>query len=162
MRYAIAFLLTAGALTVAGCGGGSSSTATETTTTVATTAPATTAPPTTAPATTAPATTAPATTAPATTTPTTTAAPQAVVIAIRVTGGKPVGGIKRGTVKKGRTVTLVVHSDGADEVHLHGYDLSKDVKVGGTVRITFKANIAGVFEVELESRKVQIAELSVR
>ena len=71
-------------------------------------------------------------------------------------GGKPVGGIQRATVKKGQKVAIVVHSDVADEVHVHGYDLHKDVTAGGTVRIVFQATIPGVFEAELESRGLQI------
>ena len=56
---------------------------------------------------------------------------------------------------------LVVTSDVADEIHLHGYDKAKDVAAGGTIRIPFKATIPGRFEAELESRGVQIAEISV-
>jgi|SRR5581483_4148652 len=92
----------------------------------------------------------------------TAASARAVTISIHVEDGKPVGGIKRATVRKGEDVSLVVHSDVADEVHLHGYDLHAEVEAGGTAGIDFKANIAGVFEAELESRKLQILELTVR
>jgi hypothetical protein len=84
------------------------------------------------------------------------------IIMITVKGGKPVGGITRVTVPKGEAVDLIVQSDVADEVHVHGYDLHKDVKPGGAVAITFKANITGVFEAELENRKLQILELTVK
>ena len=79
-----------------------------------------------------------------------------------VKGGKPVGGITRADVKKDDHVVLVVHSDVADEIHLHGYDKHVDVEAGGTARLPFVANIAGVFEAELESRKLQILELTVK
>jgi hypothetical protein len=82
-------------------------------------------------------------------------------ISIAVVGAQPEGGIKRATVKKGDKVVLVVTSDVADEVHLHGYDLMKDVSAGGTVRIAFVASIPGRFEAELEDRGVQIADLTV-
>jgi hypothetical protein len=85
-----------------------------------------------------------------------------VTINVEVKGGKPVGGIQRATAQKGQEVAIVVHSNVADEVHIHGYDLHKDVTAGGAVRIQFKADIAGVFEAELESRKLQIVELTVR
>jgi hypothetical protein len=104
----------------------------------------------------------PATTTAAATTTTSPAVPKAKVIAIRIEGGKPVGGIARHTVKQGEVVQLVVHSDVADEVHLHGYDLHQDVDAGGTARIRFRAKIPGVFEAELENRKLQILELTVR
>jgi len=44
---------------------------------------------------------------------------------------------------------------------VHGYDIPKDVKAGGSVSFNFPADLEGVFEVELESRKEQIAELRV-
>jgi hypothetical protein len=131
-------------LALAGCGGGSKNSAA----TASTTAPAT--------------TTAPSTTTTTTTTATTTTSVAApVTIRVLVKGGKPVGGIQRATVKKGQKVAIVVHSDVADEVHVHGYDLHKDVDPGGTVRIVFPATITGVFEAELEDRKLQIVEFTV-
>jgi len=93
---------------------------------------------------------------------TTAASAGPVTIDVVVKGGKPVGGIQRATVRKGQNVAIVVHSDVADEVHVHGYDLHKDVDAGGTVRIAFPAKITGVFEAELESRKLQIVEFTVK
>ena len=80
---------------------------------------------------------------------------------IRVRGGEPVGGVQKVTVEKGDTVRLEVRSDIPEEVHVHGYDLFKDVAPGGSVRFRFKADIEGVFEVELEGTHTQIAQLSV-
>ena len=57
---------------------------------------------------------------------------------------------------------LVVRLDVADEVHLHGHDLSRPVAAGGSARIAFRATLPGRFEVELEERGAQIAELTVR
>lgn len=104
-------------------------------------------------------------TTPATTTmPTTTAAapPKPVVIRITVRSGKVVGGIRRVAIPKGRRVRLVVTADVADHVHLHGYDLMRDVAPGAPARLEFRATIAGRFEVELEDRKLPIADLEVR
>jgi hypothetical protein len=120
MRQVTVFLLVAGALTLAGCGGGKSNP------------------------------------------PTTTQVAGPVTINVQIKGGKPVGGIQRATAKKGDKVSLIVKSDVADEVHIHGYNLIADVVAGGAVRITFKAGIAGVFEAELENRGLQIAELTVK
>jgi hypothetical protein len=88
-------------------------------------------------------------------------APAPTVVRVTVRGGVPAGGVVRETVGKGDRVVLVVRSDVADEVHLHGYDLSRDVEAGGQARIAFRATIAGRFEVELEERGVPIAELTV-
>ena len=70
--------------------------------------------------------------------------------------------VKKFTVKQGRQVVLVVESALADEVHLHGYDLSADVAPGEPATIRFKATAPGLFEAELESRGLKIAELEVR
>jgi FtsP/CotA-like multicopper oxidase with cupredoxin domain len=80
---------------------------------------------------------------------------------VRIRGGQPVGGVKDITVTKGDTVRLAVSSDTADEVHVHGYDLKKDVEAGSTVRFRFPADVEGVFEIELEGTHVQIAKLTV-
>ena len=60
---------------------------------------------------------------------------------IVVVNAAPQGGIVRQTVNKGDRVVLVVKSDVADEIHLHGYDLSRDVTAGGTARLPFTATL---------------------
>jgi hypothetical protein len=69
--------------------------------------------------------------------------------------------VKTVTFKKGDQVVLKVNSDTADEIHVHGYDLKKDVEKGGSVTFSFKATIEGRFEVELEGAGTQIANLEV-
>jgi hypothetical protein len=138
------------AAAVAGCGGSndSESTVAATTTTAVTTTATTTAAATTTTATTTAATT-------------TTQLRRATVVTIDVVDGKPEGGIARPSVEHDDRVVIVVHSDTADEVHVHGYDIAKNVTAGGTVRIPFTATTRGRFEIELENTGVQIAELTV-
>lgn len=83
------------------------------------------------------------------------------VTTIVIKNGKPVGGIADLTYNKGEEVRFKVDSDVSDEVHMHGYDIMKDVKAGGSVSFDFPATIEGVFEAELEGRKEQILELTV-
>src|SRR5436190_19593775 len=83
------------------------------------------------------------------------------VVHIEVKNAKPVGGIKKITVKKGDPVRFTVHSDVADEIHVHGYNFHKDVEKGGTISFDFPATIDGTFVIELESRSEQIASLQV-
>jgi hypothetical protein len=78
-----------------------------------------------------------------------------------IKNGKPVGGIADLTYNKGEQIHFVVDSDVSDEVHVHGYDIMKDVKAGGSVSFDFPATIEGVFEAELEGRKEQIIQLTV-
>jgi hypothetical protein len=84
---------------------------------------------------------------------------QSYIVVVR--NGKPVGGIKKMEYRKGERVRFVVRSDVADEIHVHGYDRLRKVRAGGSVRFDFPADLEGVFEIELEQRKEQIAELRV-
>ena len=83
------------------------------------------------------------------------------VTTIVVKNGKPVGGVAQLTYNDGEQVRFKVESDVSDEVHMHGYDIMKDVEAGGSVSFDFPATIEGVFEAELEDRKEQILELTV-
>jgi hypothetical protein len=74
---------------------------------------------------------------------------------------EPEGGIKELTYHKGDQIHFKVKSAVADEVHLHGYDVMKDVKAGGTVTFDLPASIEGVFEAEMEAQKQQILEMKV-
>jgi hypothetical protein len=112
-------------------------------------------------------TTEPTTTSERTTTTTTTTEttppppPGPTEIRIVVVDGAPRGGIVRETVEKGDRVVLVVRADVTDHIHLHGYDIMRDVAPGKPARLPFKATIPGRFEVELEDRGVQIADITV-
>jgi hypothetical protein len=75
--------------------------------------------------------------------------------------GKPVGGVAEISVNEGEQVRFKVDSGVSDEVHMHGYDIMKDVEAGGSVPFDFPATIEGIFEAELEGRKEQILELRV-
>jgi hypothetical protein len=98
-----------------------------------------------------------------TTTATTTApAAQATVIPIRVVNGVPQGGIQRPTVDKGDKVVLVVRTDSGEAVHLHGYNIEKEVVPGKPVRLPFTASIAGRFEVELHPTDTLLAVIEVK
>ena len=87
--------------------------------------------------------------------------PEPAVQTVRVVNGQPAGGIKTISYTKGDQVRLKVQSDTADEIHVHGYDLKKDVTAGGSVEFDFTATIEGRFEVELENAGTQIAMLEV-
>jgi hypothetical protein len=80
---------------------------------------------------------------------------------ILIRNGKPVGGIEELTYNEGERVRFRVDSDISEEIHVHGYDIAKEVEAGGSVSFDFSATIEGVFEAELEGRGEQIAELRV-
>jgi hypothetical protein len=80
---------------------------------------------------------------------------------VRVVDAKPQGGVQKLEFQKGDQIRFRVVSDTADEIHVHGYDLMKDVAKGGSVSFAFKGSIDGRFVVELEGHGEQIAELDV-
>jgi hypothetical protein len=146
MRHSVSIIALVAALSLAGlglagCGGGDE----ETTTTAATPPPP---PPTVVPQPPQP--------------PTPPPKPEVTTVRIVVRNGKVAGGLARAEVDQGKTVAIVVRSDIADEVHLHGYDKSVDVTPGKAARLVFVASIPGRFEVELEDRGLQIADIEVR
>ena len=62
---------------------------------------------------------------------------------------------------EGETVRFRARSATDDEVHVHGYDISKDVPAGQTITMSFKADITGIFEIEFEEAGKEIAKLTV-
>jgi hypothetical protein len=76
--------------------------------------------------------------------------------------GEPEGGIQELVYKKGDQIHFKVKVPFEEEIHLHGYDVMKEVpQGGGTVTYDLPADIEGVFEAELEGRGEQIVELKV-
>jgi hypothetical protein len=80
---------------------------------------------------------------------------------IVVRDGEPVDGVAELEFSAGEEVRFRVSSDQAEEIHVHGYDISEDVPAGGTVEIAFPAELEGIYEAELEKLGVQIAELQI-
>jgi len=87
--------------------------------------------------------------------------PESRIPLIEVVNGEAKGGVAELTFAKGEEIRLVVTSDVADHVHLHGYDVFQDVAAGGKAELSVPATIEGVFEVELEDRVVPLAEITV-
>ena len=85
-------------------------------------------------------------------TPTPTAAPTPLL-----KGGK----VTKLEFTEGDTVKFRVVSDVDEEVHVHGYDIAKDIPAGKTVTVSFPADITGIFEIEYEHAGEQIGELRV-
>jgi hypothetical protein len=82
-------------------------------------------------------------------------------IEVTVTGGQVTGDTGRVPVPAGEHVTLVVTSDAADELHVHGYDLTADLPPGTPATVEFDATIPGVFEVELHDAGTLLLSLQV-
>jgi hypothetical protein len=104
------------------------------------------------------------TTAPTTTRRTTTTPRPAGPTQIRITfrDGRVIGGLRRVRLERGDRAVLIVRADVTDHIHLHGYDIMRDVSPGRPARLPFHATVPGRFEVELEDRSLQIAQIEVR
>lgn len=82
-------------------------------------------------------------------------------IEVRVSGGEVTGATGRVPVAIGTEVELVVTSDIADELHVHGYDLTVPLAAGQPAPLSFDATLAGVFEVELHDAGTVLLTLQV-
>ena len=143
-RWLLACLLISGGV-LAGCGGDDGGGAAGATTTVDSTTTTTSAEPT------------------STEEPTTTTAGfSGTLIEAKVTGDQVDTASRRVRVSRGDKVRIQVEADHAEEVHVHGYDLKKDVAPGKPAVIEFTADAPGVFEVELEEAALKLFELQVQ
>jgi hypothetical protein len=113
-----------------------------------------------------PGTTTPPSTSPASSTSAGTSSSQTAFagteIVVAVTNGKVSPPTHRVKVAKDTAVRLLVTSDVNEELHVHGYDLMKELPAGQQATLDFTADQAGVFEVEAEESGLQLAQLEVR
>ena len=70
------------------------------------------------------------------------------VTRIQIRAGVVVGGAPRIEARKGEILHVVVTSDVADEIHLHGYDITRAAAPGKPATFHFTAGLEGVFEME--------------
>lgn len=85
----------------------------------------------------------------------------AQVVSITVTGGEVSGDTGRVEVPVGTTVRLSITSDVADQVHVHGLDLTQAVSPGQATQLEFVADQPGIFEVELHDSRQVLTRLQV-
>lgn len=95
------------------------------------------------------------------TTTTTTATTEEPVRAEIVVEGGEVSGPERVRLEEGQRLVLVVRADVVDHVHVHGYDLMRDIGPGQPARFAFRVTDPGRFDVELEDRQQPLTELVV-
>ena len=71
------------------------------------------------------------------------------------------GKVKKLTFDEGDTVRFRVRNPEAEEIHVHGYDITKEIEPNKTATVSFKATITGIFEIEFHGSAEQIGELKV-
>jgi FtsP/CotA-like multicopper oxidase with cupredoxin domain len=83
---------------------------------------------------------------------------------LTIKDGDPVGGVKTLTYDKGDEVQLEVRlNEPEEEIHVHGYEIERPAE-HSPVRLSFPANLDGVFEIEvhrLDGTEAEIADLRV-
>ncbi len=145
-RGALGVALVVALAPIAGCasaGGSSPSTTTDAATVAAPTSPPTT-----------------STSSPTVASPSTTATGRTITVTIKGTSVTP----KPATVdlKVGEKLTLVVTCNHDDELHLHGFEVEKELKAGVATTVTVTGRDAGVFEVETHEPSLVLMKIAVR
>lgn len=79
---------------------------------------------------------------------------------VQLRAARPVGGPRRVEAQRGDTVRIVITADAPDELHLHGYDMTRVAAPGRPARFTVRADAEGEFE--LESHTAEDAGLEPR
>jgi hypothetical protein len=88
-------------------------------------------------------------------------AAEPVSIEFVVEGGKVVGGSRVIRLTRNDAVQLVVRSDKADELHLHGYNLHADLLPNKPATLKFVASRTGRFSAELHGSGVELGVLEI-
>ena len=65
------------------------------------------------------------------------------------------------SVRKGDRVKMSLTSDSPVEIHVHGYDLEREVEPGGPTEISFEADLTGRFPVEDHETESELGVLVV-
>ncbi len=91
-----------------------------------------------------------------------TEAAQVQIVDITIAGDEVETASDRVAVPLGRTVRLVVTSDVADELHVHGFDIEAPLEPGVPTTLEFVADEPGVFEVETHESHLLLVQLAVQ
>lgn len=79
-------------------------------------------------------------------------APAVARLELQIAEGRLLGEPQSYRLSQGAQVELQLRSDRAGELHLHGYDLEAKVQPGLPTLLSFRADHAGRFEMELHSK----------
>lgn len=88
--------------------------------------------------------------------------PSPEVVSVAVANGRVVFGGDPVNVKQGQRVVVRITSDAADTMHVHGYDVVRELRPNQPVVIDFVADIPGKFVAELHDSHLTLFRLEVR
>jgi len=87
---------------------------------------------------------------------------KATDIVVSVKDGKVSPKTHRVKVAVGSSVRILVSSDVDDELHVHGYEIQREVSAGQSATMEFTADQAGVFEVGTQVSNLLLLQLQVQ
>ncbi len=62
----------------------------------------------------------------------------------------------------GEELTLTVTSDHGDELHIHGFEVEKELVAGTPTTVTVTGDQPGVYEVETHHPELRLMKIAVR
>jgi hypothetical protein len=74
---------------------------------------------------------------------------------------EPVNGVETLEFSAGEQVEFKVDSNTKTELHVHGYEIEKEIPAGKVTTISFPAELEGIYDIEVHPAEEQIAELRV-
>jgi hypothetical protein len=80
---------------------------------------------------------------------------------VTLVGGKPQGGVQRISTKAGAPAVLVVTSDTATEIHVHGADRTVEVPANTPTDVDVSQSAPGSYEVEDHGSDALLVQLRV-
>ena len=83
-------------------------------------------------------------------------------VAVTVTGSRVTPAPRTVELGVGETMTLTVTSDHADQLHVHGFDIEKDLPAGTAVSVELTGESPGVYEVETHHPELRLLKIAVR
>lgn len=87
--------------------------------------------------------------------------PEVVEIVLTIAGGRLQEHLHRVPVPLGTKIRLSISSDVADELRINGYAIAHTITRDEPTQVEFTANIAGVFDIELENIGDHLIQLEV-
>ncbi|WP_149359103.1 cupredoxin domain-containing protein [Lolliginicoccus suaedae] len=87
--------------------------------------------------------------------------PETTTYEFTISGGTRTEGESQVEIPLGTSIALTITADTADEIHVHGYDLTAEAVPGQPATIEFIADLPGVFEVEMHEAGTVITQLRV-
>jgi plastocyanin len=83
-------------------------------------------------------------------------------IVVTVTGNKVSPAPATVDLGVGEKLTLTVTSDHADQLHIHGFEVEKDLVAGKPLSVTVTGEQPGVYEVETHHPELRLLKIAVK